>query len=59
MLSCLCSFFFFFTVEVKPKKRPSKKSRRNHNKTPLTRKQRIRQEIRERMLQVKAAVIEV
>ncbi|XP_075882351.1 piezo-type mechanosensitive ion channel component 2 [Nelusetta ayraudi] len=45
--------------EVKPKKRPSKKSRRNHNKTPLTRKQRIRQEIRERMLQVKAAVIEV
>lgn len=52
-------FFFFFTVEVKPKKRPSKKNRRNQNKTPLTRKQRIRQQIREKMLRVKAAVIEV
>ncbi|XP_024915441.1 piezo-type mechanosensitive ion channel component 2 [Cynoglossus semilaevis] len=45
--------------EVKPKKRQSKKMRRQRNKTPLTRKQRVRQLIRERMLQAKAAVIEV
>ncbi|XP_053705319.1 piezo-type mechanosensitive ion channel component 2 [Synchiropus splendidus] len=42
--------------EEKPKKQ--KKKRRQH-KAPLTRKQRIRQLIRERMLQAKAAVIEV
>ncbi|AWP09441.1 putative piezo-type mechanosensitive ion channel component 2-like [Scophthalmus maximus] len=45
--------------EVKPKKQHSKKTRQQRNKAPLTRKQRIRQEIRERMLQAKAAIIEV
>ncbi|XP_029974309.1 piezo-type mechanosensitive ion channel component 2 [Salarias fasciatus] len=43
----------------KPKKESKKKRRQGRNKVPLTRKQRIRQQIRERMLQVKAAVIEV
>ncbi|XP_035801250.1 piezo-type mechanosensitive ion channel component 2 isoform X1 [Amphiprion ocellaris] len=47
------------SVEVKPKKQSSKKKRRERNKVPLTRKQRIRQQVRERMLQAKAAVIEV
>ncbi|XP_035513016.1 piezo-type mechanosensitive ion channel component 2 [Morone saxatilis] len=47
------------TDEVKPKKRLSKKQRRQQNKAPLTRKQRMRQEMRERMLQAKAAIIEV
>ncbi|XP_034551393.1 piezo-type mechanosensitive ion channel component 2 [Notolabrus celidotus] len=45
--------------EMKPKKQHSKKKRRQRNKVPLTRKQRIRQHIRERMLQAKAAIIEV
>ncbi|KAM9342468.1 piezo-type mechanosensitive ion channel component 2 [Pholidichthys leucotaenia] len=45
--------------EMKPKKQNSKKKRRERLKVPLTRKQRIRQQIRERMLQVKAALIEV
>ncbi|XP_008287485.1 piezo-type mechanosensitive ion channel component 2 [Stegastes partitus] len=45
--------------EVKPKRQHSKKKRRQRNKVPLTRKQRIRQQIRERMLQAKAAIIEV
>ncbi|XP_040009105.1 piezo-type mechanosensitive ion channel component 2 [Xiphias gladius] len=45
--------------EGKPKKQQTKKNRRQRNKAPLTRKQRIRQQIRERMLQAKAAVIEV
>ncbi|KAK7884332.1 hypothetical protein WMY93_027455 [Mugilogobius chulae] len=45
--------------EVKPKKQSSKKRRHQRNKTPLTRKQRIRQQIRERMLQAKATIIEV
>ncbi|XP_074537420.1 piezo-type mechanosensitive ion channel component 2 [Halichoeres trimaculatus] len=44
--------------EVKPKKQHSKKKRQRH-RVPLTRKQRIRQHIREKMLQAKAAVIEV
>ncbi|XP_034027616.1 piezo-type mechanosensitive ion channel component 2 [Thalassophryne amazonica] len=44
--------------EVKPKKQHKNKSRRSQ-KAPLTRKQRIRQRIRERMLQAKAAIIEV
>ncbi|XP_059190060.1 piezo-type mechanosensitive ion channel component 2 [Centropristis striata] len=44
--------------EVKPKKQHSKK-RRQRNRIPLTRKQRIRQQIKERMLQAKAAIIEV
>ncbi|CAJ1085575.1 piezo-type mechanosensitive ion channel component 2 [Xyrichtys novacula] len=44
--------------EVKPKKQRSKRKRQKHQ-APLTRKQRIRQHIRERMLQAKAAVIEV
>ncbi|KAK0137757.1 Piezo-type mechanosensitive ion channel component 2 [Merluccius polli] len=43
--------------EVKPKKQQAKKKRRN--KVPLTRKQRIRQQIRERMLRVRAAIVEV
>ncbi|RVE70309.1 hypothetical protein OJAV_G00063360 [Oryzias javanicus] len=43
----------------KPKKQHSKKKRRQRNTIPLTRKQRIRQQIRERMLQAKAAIIEV
>ncbi|KAE8293253.1 Piezo-type mechanosensitive ion channel component 2 Protein FAM38B [Larimichthys crocea] len=47
------------TNEVKPKKQQSKKKRQHHAKAPLTRKQRIRQQIRERMLQAKAAIIEV
>ncbi|KAI3357269.1 hypothetical protein L3Q82_015721 [Scortum barcoo] len=45
--------------EVKPKKQHSKKKRRQHHKVPLTRKQMIRQRIRERMLQARAAIIEV
>ncbi|XP_037629066.1 piezo-type mechanosensitive ion channel component 2 isoform X2 [Sebastes umbrosus] len=45
--------------EVKPKKQHSRKRSRQQNKAPLTRKQRIRQLIKERMLQTKAAVIEV
>ncbi|XP_044066352.1 piezo-type mechanosensitive ion channel component 2 [Siniperca chuatsi] len=44
--------------EVKPKKQHSKKRRQQH-KALLTRKQRIRQQMRERMLQAKAAIIEV
>uniref|UniRef100_A0A3P8T343 Uncharacterized protein n=1 Tax=Amphiprion percula TaxID=161767 RepID=A0A3P8T343_AMPPE len=55
-LKCL---YLFLTGEVKPKKQSSKKKRRERNKVPLTRKQRIRQQVRERMLQAKAAVIEV
>ncbi|XP_056158031.1 piezo-type mechanosensitive ion channel component 2-like, partial [Lampris incognitus] len=43
--------------KVKPKKHHSRKKRRH--KAPLTRKQMIRQQIREKMLQAKAAVIEV
>ncbi|KAG7259585.1 hypothetical protein CRUP_003966 [Coryphaenoides rupestris] len=42
---------------VKPKKQQVKKKR--CNKAPLTRKQRIRQQLRERMLMVKATIIEV
>ncbi|KAK5863316.1 hypothetical protein PBY51_000354 [Eleginops maclovinus] len=45
--------------EGKPKKQHSKKKRGQRNKIPLTRKQRIRQHIKERMLQAKAAIIEV
>ncbi|KAM7404453.1 hypothetical protein PAMP_011798 [Pampus punctatissimus] len=45
--------------EVTPKKQSSKKKKRHQHKTPLTRRQRIRQQLRERMLQTKAAVIEV
>ncbi|XP_068453642.1 piezo-type mechanosensitive ion channel component 2 [Clinocottus analis] len=45
--------------EVKPKKQHSKNKRRQRNQAPLTRKQRIRQLFRERMLQAKAAIIEV
>ncbi|XP_026188600.1 piezo-type mechanosensitive ion channel component 2 [Mastacembelus armatus] len=45
--------------EMKPKKQHSKKKRHQRHKAPLTRKQRIRQQIRERMLQSKAAIIEV
>uniref|UniRef100_A0AAV2LVJ0 Uncharacterized protein n=1 Tax=Knipowitschia caucasica TaxID=637954 RepID=A0AAV2LVJ0_KNICA len=44
--------------EGKPKKQSSKK-RRKRNQTPLTRKQLLRQQLREKMLQAKAAVIEV
>ncbi|XP_040908244.1 piezo-type mechanosensitive ion channel component 2 [Toxotes jaculatrix] len=45
--------------EVKPKKQHSKKKRGQRNKVPLTRKQRIRQQMREKMLQAKATIIEV
>ncbi|KAK1898996.1 Piezo-type mechanosensitive ion channel component 2, partial [Dissostichus eleginoides] len=45
--------------EGKPKKQRSMKKRGQRNKIPLTRKQRIRQQIKERMLQAKAAIIEV
>ncbi|XP_072222975.1 piezo-type mechanosensitive ion channel component 2 [Leuresthes tenuis] len=45
------------SVEAKPKKRNSKKKRRHT--APLTRRQRVRQRIREGMLQAKAAIIEV
>ncbi|XP_031142000.1 piezo-type mechanosensitive ion channel component 2 [Sander lucioperca] len=45
--------------EVKSKKQHSKKKRRQQNKAPLTRKQRIRQQIKEWMLQAKAAIVEV
>ncbi|XP_062314285.1 piezo-type mechanosensitive ion channel component 2 [Osmerus eperlanus] len=44
--------------DVQVKKRHSKR-RRGHSKVPLTRKERIKQQIRERMLEAKAAVIEV
>ncbi|KAM6924897.1 piezo-type mechanosensitive ion channel component 2 [Xenentodon cancila] len=47
------------SVEGKPKKQRSKKKRRQRHTPPLTRKQRIRQQIREKMLQAKAAAIEV
>lgn len=33
--------------------------KRHHNKVPLTRKERIKKLIRERMLEAKAAIIEV
>lgn len=52
-------FISLFTGEGKPKKLNSKKKKRQRHETPLTRKQRIRQQIRERMLQIKAATIEV
>lgn len=52
-------YLSFFIGEVKPNKHQSKKKRRHRHKAPLTRKQRIRQHIREKMLQTKAAVIEV
>ncbi|XP_062282616.1 piezo-type mechanosensitive ion channel component 2 [Scomber scombrus] len=45
--------------EVNPKKQSSKKKRQHQQKAPLTRKQRIRQLMRERMLQSKATIIEV
>ncbi|XP_041801905.1 piezo-type mechanosensitive ion channel component 2 [Chelmon rostratus] len=45
--------------EVKPKRQPSKKKKRQQHKVPLTRKERMRQQMRERMLQAKAAIIEV
>nr|XP_046251923.1 piezo-type mechanosensitive ion channel component 2 [Scatophagus argus] len=45
--------------EVKPKKQDSKKKRRKQHRAPLSRKERIRQQIKERMLQSKAAIIEV
>ncbi|XP_029291030.1 LOW QUALITY PROTEIN: piezo-type mechanosensitive ion channel component 2 [Cottoperca gobio] len=45
--------------EGKPKKQQRNKKRGQRNKVPLTRKQRIRQLIKERMLQAKAAIIEV
>ncbi|KAK2851180.1 hypothetical protein Q5P01_007456 [Channa striata] len=44
---------------MKPKKHHSKRKRRQRHRLPLTRKQRIRQHIREKMLQAKAAIIEV
>nr|XP_046223599.1 piezo-type mechanosensitive ion channel component 2-like [Oncorhynchus gorbuscha] len=43
--------------DMQLKKRHSKK--RHHNKVPLTRKERIKKMIRERMLEAKAAIIEV
>ncbi|XP_064862117.1 piezo-type mechanosensitive ion channel component 2-like [Oncorhynchus nerka] len=43
--------------DMQLKKRHSKK--RHHNKVPLTRKERIKKLIRERMLEAKAAIIEV
>ncbi|XP_047463265.1 piezo-type mechanosensitive ion channel component 2 [Mugil cephalus] len=45
--------------EIKLKKQSSKKKRRERHKAPLTRKQRMRQLVRERMLQAKATIIEV
>ncbi|XP_068996597.1 piezo-type mechanosensitive ion channel component 2 [Embiotoca jacksoni] len=45
--------------EFKSKRQHSKKKRHQRHKAPLTRKQRIRQQIGERMLQAKAAIIEV
>ncbi|CAL8236242.1 unnamed protein product [Arctogadus glacialis] len=50
---CMC----FLTGEGKPKKQPTKKKR--SHKAPLTRKQRVRQQISKRMLMVKAGVVEV
>ncbi|CAB1336250.1 unnamed protein product, partial [Coregonus sp. 'balchen'] len=44
--------------DMQHKKRHSKK-KRHHNKVPLTRKERIKKLIRERMLETKAAIIEV
>ncbi|XP_077465770.1 piezo-type mechanosensitive ion channel component 2 [Stigmatopora argus] len=43
----------------KPKRENSKKKRRRRQKAPLTRRQRMRQQIRERMLQAKTTIIEV
>uniref|UniRef100_A0A3Q3IJA8 Uncharacterized protein n=1 Tax=Monopterus albus TaxID=43700 RepID=A0A3Q3IJA8_MONAL len=51
--------FHFIPGEVKLKKQHSKKKKQQRNKPPLTRKQRIRQQIKERMFQAKAAIIEV
>ncbi|XP_061592541.1 piezo-type mechanosensitive ion channel component 2 [Cololabis saira] len=47
------------SADGKPKKRRSKKKRWQRNATPLTRKQRMRQQIGERMLQAKTTIIEV
>ncbi|KAK5599952.1 hypothetical protein CRENBAI_012981 [Crenichthys baileyi] len=47
------------SVEGKPKKQLSKKKRRQRRAAPLSRRQRMRQHIRETMLQVKTATIEV
>ncbi|KAL6119927.1 uncharacterized protein ACO6RY_04388 [Pungitius sinensis] len=44
---------------MKPEKHHSKNKRRQRNKEPLTRKQRMRQQFKERMLQARAAIIEV
>lgn len=57
--SPILAFLFFPSEEVKPKKQHRKNKQRQKYKGPLTRKQRIRQQIRERMLQAKAAIIEV
>ncbi|XP_036961535.1 piezo-type mechanosensitive ion channel component 2 [Acanthopagrus latus] len=45
--------------ELKPKKEHNKKKSRRQHKALLTRKQRMRQAVRGRMLQAKAAIIEV
>jgi hypothetical protein len=50
-------FMCFLPGEGKPKKQPTKKKR--SHKAPLTRKQRMRQQISKRMLMVKAGVVEV
>ncbi|XP_043986054.1 piezo-type mechanosensitive ion channel component 2 [Gambusia affinis] len=47
------------SVEGKPKRQRSKKKRAQRRTAPLSRKQRIRQHIRETMLQAKTACIEV
>lgn len=62
--SCLTCWMVYKCVicileEVKPKKQSSKKKRGERRTAPLSRKQRIRQHIREKMLQVKTAAIEV
>lgn len=50
---------YFFNGGMKPKKHHSKNNRRQRNKVPLTRKQRMRQQFKERMLQARAAIVEV
>ncbi|XP_068607432.1 piezo-type mechanosensitive ion channel component 2 [Brachionichthys hirsutus] len=45
--------------EAKSKKQHRKKLRQQQSKAPLTKKQKLRQQIRERMLQIKAAIIGV
>ncbi|KAM7412257.1 hypothetical protein PAMA_021957 [Pampus argenteus] len=59
LIQLLALFFHRSILKVTPKKQSRRNKKRHQHKTPLTRRQRIRQQLRERMLQSKAAIIEV